>query len=330
MAPIKFKRLPLTVNCEMHGIPSQTELSSILRTHGHIRLRGLPLSFAHELESKYGHLVGTLMGYKGGTKYRDTIDSTRNVLEAGHIPPHLDLGQHNEMSYSDRWPDLLALCCIENTLPLDQGITPICDNKKVLDHLPAALLDKYLELGVKYTRSQIDDTRHIPEGTRKQHTSWQRTFMTDNKEDVERECERNGYQFRWNDDGSLFYEYNRPAFVRHPRTGDITLFNTLNGVDWYGNSDLEATRRPFWNQWGDGQEFSEKEKSVMKGLYEEFTVGDPWKKGDLLLLDNHYTTHGRTPFNPSDGQRVIGVMMGNQVVRSSSNANGVGLCEFAE
>merc|ERR550525_1410873 len=159
--------------------------------------------------------------------------------------------------------------------------------------------------------------------------------MTESKEDVERECERNGYQYRWNEDGSLYYEFVRPSFVRHPEHGDICLFNNfVNGVNWYKGwhpfDTMEGVKRPFWNQWGNGEEFDEEEMRVMTRLYEEFMMGDTWKSGDLLLLDNHYSTHGRMPFNPDEGRRNIGVMMGNEVVRTSFDPNGIGKCEFAK
>ena len=330
-AAAKFKRVPYSVDCTTHGIPGASELKAILSSTGHIRLRGLDLSSAAALETKYGHLVGTSMKYEGGSEYRDNIGTATNVLEAGYIPPHINLGQHNEMAYTDQWPGLFALGCIENTFPAEQGITPICDNKKLLEHLPTDLYDKYMDLGVRYLRTQIDhhNSDHIPPEVLKEYTPWQKSFMTEKKEDVERECERKGYRYRWNDDGSLYYEYDRPSFVRHPEYGDICLFNTLNGVDWYDTEQLDLKERPYWNQWGNGTEFTLDEKEIMRGLYEEFTMGDTWQSGDILLLDNHYTTHGRTPFNPSDGHRLIGVMMGNRVNRTSFEPKGVGLCEFA-
>jgi len=327
----RFNRIPYTIDCSVYGIPDVSELKAVLSSTGHIRFRGLNLSNAQELESKYGHFIGTPMKYKGGSEFRDNLGSTKRVLEAGYIPPYINLAQHNEMAYTDQWPQLFALGCIENTLPSHQGITPICDNKKLTEHLPTDLYDKYMDLGVRYMRTQIDMDKmeEIAEEKRKEYTPWQKTFMTECKEDVERECERNGYKYRWNEDGSLYYEYVRPSFVRHPEHGDICLFNTLNGVDWYDTGKLELKKRPYWNQWGNGQDFNETEKRTMRGLYEEFTMGDTWKSGDLLLLDNFYTTHGRTPFNPKDGKRVIGVMMGNQVVRTSFDPKGVGLCEYA-
>ena len=201
-----FKGSPFTIDCSASSMPSASDLQSILSSVGHVRLRGLEFSDGKQLESQFGHLIGKPMKYKGGTGERVPIDASDNALAAGYEPPHLHLVQHNEMSYTDQWPHLFMLACIGNTLPPDQGITAICDNRKLTEHLPTELRRKYMELGIRYIRNEIDSRDpDVPSETRKQFISWQKSFLTQNAEDVERECESKGYAFSWNQDGSLSY-----------------------------------------------------------------------------------------------------------------------------
>ena len=329
------KRTPVTIQC--HGcneLPTLSDMTSILSSAGHVRLRGLNFNSGAEFESAYGYLIGKPMNYFGGSGMRNNL--SQNVLNVGFEPPFLDLPQHNELSYSDQWPQTFMLGCIENNLDNHhEGITTICDNKKLTENLPHELYDKFMDLGLKHIRNEVDKYNpNIPTHKKREYQSWQDSFLTDSKQNVEEECIKNGYKFEWDMDGTLYYEYVRPSFIAHPINGDILLFgNFLAGVDWYENwepfCNYPGRDRPYWNQWGDGTEFTIEEKKIMRDLYQEFLMGDKWMNGDVLLLDNHYTTHGRTPYDVN-GVREIAVMMGNRVVRSNFEPNGIGLCHFQD
>eukprot|EP01084_Bolivina_argentea_P154760 269757_1 len=327
-----FQRAPLTIEYYANDIPKLAELQSILSSTGHIRLRGLTFSSAKELENRYGYLIGKPMNYKGGTNARNNLSN--NVFNVGNEPPSIHLDQHNEMSYTDKWPQYFMLACINNTLPNNQGITTICNTKLLTEYLPKDLYNKFYELGIKHIRRESDlYNQYISKNSKKYYKCWQDSFMTENKDDIEQQCILNGYMYKWENDNSLCYEYVRPAFMKHPLNSDIVIFNNfLSGIQWFNDwepfCNLEGKYRPFWNQWGNGQEFSIHEINTMNDLYNEFMMGDCWRNGDVLLLDNQYTSHGRTPYSTNDGNRKITVMMGTCVVRSNFNTNGIGLCQF--
>jgi alpha-ketoglutarate-dependent taurine dioxygenase len=44
----------------------------------------------------------------------------------------------------------------------------------------------------------------------------------------------------------------------------------------------------------------------LRRLYSEETVSFPWRRGDVMLLENMLTAHGRTPF--SGPRKVLAAM----------------------
>jgi hypothetical protein len=61
---------------------------------------------------------------------------------------------------------------------------------------------------------------------------------------------------------------------------------------------------------GDGTEIDEAALSHIRAVYEKELVTFPWQRGDVLILDNMLTAHGRKPYR---GPRQIVVGMGRLV-----------------
>ena len=45
--------------------------------------------------------------------------------------------------------------------------------------------------------------------------------MTEDRSDVEKYLEGIGAEYRWEDDGSLAFGYQRPAMINFPQTGEL-------------------------------------------------------------------------------------------------------------
>ncbi len=63
---------------------------------------------------------------------------------------------------------------------------------------------------------------------------------------------------------------------------------------------------PFNTFFGDGEEIRRETIDEIGMAYENATVTFPWKKGDVLMLDNMLFSHGRRPFK---GDRSVVVSM---------------------
>ena len=57
---------------------------------------------------------------------------------------------------------------------------------------------------------------------------------------------------------------------------------------------------------GDGVEIDASELAMVQSICQQCEFTRPWRQGDLLVLDNHLTLHGRKPFT---GAREILVAM---------------------
>ncbi|HEV8305050.1 MAG TPA: TauD/TfdA family dioxygenase, partial [Gemmatimonadales bacterium] len=111
----------------------------------------------------------------------------------------------------------------------------------------------------------------------------------------------------------------RSAIVRHPLTAQRCWFNqiaflnewTLAAevreylVDTYGQDGL-----PFNTRFGNGDPIGADVVQAINEAYEANTVREGWQAGDLLVVDNVRTAHGREPF---EGPREIVVAMADAV-----------------
>jgi hypothetical protein len=62
-------------------------------------------------------------------------------------------------------------------------------------------------------------------------------------------------------------------------------------VDVYGSDGL-----PFNTRFGNGDPIGEDVVQLLNDAYEANTVREPWRAGDLLLVDNVRTAHSRESF----------------------------------
>jgi hypothetical protein len=136
---------------------------------------------------------------------------------------------------------------------------------------------------------------------------------------VESYCAENLIAHAWQEDGHLRTSQVRPGIVRHPSTGDEVWFNHLvfwnewaleeelrdTLVDEFGRDGL-----PFNTAFGDGAPLTREDLESIQAAYEAATVRETWQPGDLLLVDNILSAHGRDPFH---GDRKIVVAMGQPV-----------------
>src|SRR5438093_6492582 len=144
-------------------------------------------------------------------------------------------------------------------------------------------------------------------------------FGTDDRRTVESYCCNNAIQFEWQPDGALRTWQRRSALVHHPLTGQQCWFNQiafLNEwtidpevreylVDVYGEEGL-----PFNTRFGNGDAIGADIVQLINEVYQKNTVREPWQSGDLMLVDNVRTAHGRERY---EGPREVLVAMADAV-----------------
>lgn len=223
------------------------------------------------------------------------------------------MSMHHELSYAYEFPTLMLFACL--AAPPSGGATAIADAPTVLDTLPGDVVARFLAHGWLLTRNYNDDIG----------SSIADSFGTDDRCYVEAYCRANAITFAWQPGGGLRTWQRRAAVVRHPHCWARCWFNqvaflnqwTLEPevreylIDTYGPDGL-----PFNTHYGDGAPIEPEVIDLILRTYDTHTLTEPWQPGDLMLIDNIRTAHGREPFT---GHRDILVAMAQPTTTSALN-----------
>jgi alpha-ketoglutarate-dependent taurine dioxygenase len=280
-------------------------LRAVVAEHGSVLVRGLGLRDETEIGAVFQQLATGLMTEKEAFAPRRTYSD--GVYSSSKWPPNQPMCMHHELSYTLEVPGLMLFACL--IAPTDGGATAVADSPTVLDALPPELIERFEREGWLLTRNYNDEIG----------ASFAEAFGTEDRGAVESYCRANAIQFEWQPDGGLRTRQRRRAVVRHPVTGQRCWFNQiafLNEwtiapevheylVDVYGADGL-----PFNTRFGNGGPIGEDVVQLLNEIYEANTAREPWRAGDLMLVDNVRTAHSREPF---EGPREVLVAMADAV-----------------
>src|SRR5437899_565433 len=258
--------------------------------HGSLLVRGLRLRDVAETEAVFRRL-GSLMtereAFAARRRYSDGLYSSSKW------PPNQPMCMHHELSYALEFPSLMLFACL--TAPMEGGATPVADSAAVLQSLPAELTERFERVGWLLIRNYNEDIG----------ASFAEAFGTDDRGAVESYCRANAIRFEWQPDGGLRTWQRRSAVVRHPRTGQRCWFNQVAFLSEWG---MEPEVReylvdicgedglPFNTRFGNGDAIGADVVQLLDEVYEANTTRERWQAGDLMLVDNIRTAHGRERF----------------------------------
>ena len=290
-------------------------IDAALVSFGAIVWRGFPVAETDDFIAMMDRFKSYAKGYAGGTSNRKAIKGP--AMEATRTPPHVYIQLHQEMSYMPDNPRALAFYCKQP--PDSGGETVICDMRGLLEQIPEPTRHKFENYGARYVRNLrsdlVDDWRAEPD---LRHATWQYWFDSESRDDVSAQLEERGTHYRWNEDASLTFWNSEPAVAMHPATGDRLYFNQLNSQiqnEWTIGKDRadlfdqlygDHTDRPYAVAFDNGDPVTEEDYLAVRELFEARKIAFQWRAGDVMLLDNKLTAHGRHPFT---GERDVQVML---------------------
>ncbi|OUL18941.1 taurine catabolism dioxygenase TauD [Nostoc sp. T09] len=303
--------LPLLLQPTIEGInlvkwsaSNQELVANNLLQHGGILFRNFEIESVHEFEQFIQTVSGELLEYRDRSSPRSAIQG--KIYTSTDYPANQTIFLHSENSYAASWPLKIFFYCVT---PAQQGgETPIADTRKLFKQINPKIRDRFIEKGVMYVRN-FGDGFGLP---------WQTVFQTTNPAEVEIFCRSNGIEFEWKEGNRLRTRQVRQAVAIHPKTGELVWFNH---VAFFHVSTLEANIReallaefseqdlPHNTYYGDGSPIEPTVLEEIRAVYQQETVIFPWQAGDILMLDNMLTAHGRQPFL---GQRKVVVGMAEQ------------------
>jgi alpha-ketoglutarate-dependent taurine dioxygenase len=276
-----------------------------LDRYGGVYLRGLPIGTPEEFAAVRDLLLVESAPYR--EKATPRTDYGNNVFSSTDLPPTQSIRLHNENSYTLSFPGILLFCCL--TAPDTGGATPVADCREVLRNIPPEIVSRFRERGWTLART-YDEYISL---------DWRTAFASESAEHVERYCDEYLIGYAWGDRGNLRTTQRRSAIVTHPRLGDEVWFNHVAFWNAWSlepeirgvlTAEFGADGLPFNTAYGDGEPLSEQDVAAINAAYEKATVREPWRPGDLMIVDNVLAAHGRDPFL---GPRRILVAMGDQV-----------------
>ena len=272
-----------------------------LQTTGALLFRDFALLTIGGFEDSLTQIAGELVDYSYRSTPRTSVSG--RIYTSTVYPAHQTIPLHNEMSYSRQWPMIIGFLCIEPSR--EGGETPLADSRRVFARIDPAVREEFSRKQVMYVRNYDDEI----------DLSWREVFQTNSRAEVEKYCSRAGMTVQWRGENGLRTSQVCQAVARHPVTGEMVWFNQahLFHVSSLGNdvrTSLQseaAGNEPRNAFYGDGTEIDEAVLSHIRAVYESETITFSWQKGDVLILDNMLTAHGRKPYR---GSRQIVVGMG--------------------
>jgi alpha-ketoglutarate-dependent taurine dioxygenase len=286
------------------------QLAQALLVHGALLFRGFEVESLEAFDRVVTAFAGSTerFSYAGGASPRNALGgkAAPGVYSSTEYPAHMSLSLHNELSYAAVHPERLFFFCV--TAPEVGGETTLGDSRRILGGIDPALLDQFRRKGLRYVRTLSADTGS--------GYSWQDAFETDDERAAEEGCGRIGAEFEWRPGGVLRVSQVRPATAVHPLTREEVWFNQAEGfhpsalppetygafLAFHGSEDgfrLNVT-------YGDGEPIALSDLEHIRSVLREETVPHPWRRGDILVLDNLLAAHGRAPFS---GPRKIALAM---------------------
>jgi alpha-ketoglutarate-dependent taurine dioxygenase len=303
-------RVEATGDAASWAAENRNALHTLVVAHGALLVRGLGLRDAAESEAVFRQL-GSLMTEREAFAPRRRY--SEGVYSASKWPPNQHMCMHHELSYALEPPGLMMFACLVPST--DRGETPVADSPSVLNALPANLVERFERVGWLLIRNYNNEIG----------ASVAEAFGSDNRRAIESYCSAHAIEFEWQRDGALRTWQRRSAVVRHTRTGQRCWFNQiafLNEwtmdpevreylVDTYGEDGL-----PFNTRFGNGDPIGPEVVQTVDEAYEANTVRERWQAGDLMLVDNVRTAHGREEF---EGPREVLVAMADPVRLADSS-----------
>lgn len=274
-------------------------------TYGGVLLRGFDALGSTGLERFAASFGEPLLAYEFGSTPRSKVD--KGVYSSTEYPADQWIDQHNEQSYTLKWPASIFFYC--DIAAESGGATPVADSREVYRRLDPVLRRTFAQKKIMYVRN-YGNGLDLP---------WQRVFGTDDRGEVERFCRANQIDFEWLDDGGELLRTRQicQSELRHSVTSETVWFNQahLFHVSSLPESVREALLEvvdeenlPRNTFFGDGTLIDPAMLDEIRAVYRETLLSFEWRNHDLMMLDNVLMSHGRAPF--SGERRVLVAMAG--------------------
>ena len=222
---------------------------------------------------------------------------TELVFTANEAPPEVSIFLHHEMAQTPVFPSKLFFYC-EQAAQIG-GATPICRSDTLLVQLKSAVPDfvsACVDKGVCYSQTMPpEDDMQSGQGR-----SWRSTLSASSQTEAELKLKKLNYQWQWLANDSLQVTTPVLPAVKQLADGRSVFFNQLIAAFRGWQDERNSAEKSIC--FGDGSTINSADMAVAIDLADKLTFDIPWQAGDVVLLDNFSTMHGRRSFQ---GQRCV-------------------------
>ena len=279
------------VNLSQWATNNRKFVETKLRRHGGILFRDFQIKTVLEFENFIKSISGQLIEYSYRSTPRRKIDG--HIYTSTEYPADQSIPLHNEMAYASSWPMKIWFFCVKSAQ--QGGETPIADSRRIFQGIPASIREQFLQKKIMYVRN-------YGEGLDLQ---WENVFQTSEKSEVETYCRQAGIAFEWSNGNHLRTRQVCDALATHPETGETVWFNQAHlfhvsnlkpEIRNFLLSNFDEIDLPRNAYYGDGSMIEASVLDEIREIYQQEAITFPWQDGDILMLDNMLTAHGRMPF----------------------------------
>ena len=276
---------------------NKVKIEDELKIHGAILFRDMGVNDDQSFDRFIRAFDWPSFTYEESLSNAVRRNRTELVFTANEAPPDVSIFLHHEMAQTPIYPSKLFFYC--ELASQSGGSTPICRSDVLLEHLRREIpnfVSACEDRGVKYSQTMPSDN-DLKSG---QGRSWGSTLSATSQEQAETKLRKLSYQWQWRDDGSLSVITPQLPAIRALDDGRKVFFNQLIAAfrGWQDARNVGEKSICF----GDNSPISNEDMEVVIRLSDLLTFDVPWQTGDIVLIDNFVTMHGRRPF---EGQRRV-------------------------
>jgi alpha-ketoglutarate-dependent taurine dioxygenase len=260
--------------------------------HGAVLFRGFPVRTAEDFDRFVAAFGLENFAYEDSLSNAVRVNRTPRVFTANEAPPSVAIYLHHEMAQTPIYPSKLFFFC--EKAAESGGETPLCRSDRLWDRLAETRPDfarSCVEKGLRY--SNVMPGENDPDSG--MGRSWQSTRRAKSRDEAEGRLKELGYSWEWLEDGCLRATTPVLPAVIEAYPGRRSFFNQLIAAyrGWKDSRNDPSKSITF----GDGTPLDRDAVGDAITLADELTFDIPWQQGDVALVDNMVTMHGRRTFS---------------------------------
>ena len=284
-----------TADCVAWIKSNVSVLEQGLQDSGVLLFRGFPIDSVETFDHFVHAFDYPIFTYQESLSNAVRVNHTPRVFTANEAPKNVEIFLHHEMAQTPISPEKLFFFCL--SAAEQGGATPVCRS----DLLYADLKQNYPAIAADFEKRGLRYKTNMPEENNPdsgQGRSWKSTLTVDNREQAEQKLQNLGYRWQWSDDNSLSACTPVLPAVITLDDGSQSFYNQVVAayMGWQGVRENPSKALTF----GDDTEIPVDYLETIVTVSAKYTVDLDWQDGDIALIDNKRTMHGRRPY---DGER---------------------------